>query len=58
MITAVAMPLTYSIATGLGLGFISYAAIKLGSGKWKELGIGPIVLAVLFLAKFIFLDAA
>lgn len=58
VITAVAMPLTYSIATGLGLGFISYAAIKLGSGKWKELGIGPIVLAVLFLAKFIFLDAA
>lgn len=58
VITAVAMPLTYSIATGLGLGFISYVAIKLGSGKWKELGIGVIVLAALFLAKFIFLDAA
>ncbi|MEM5517693.1 NCS2 family permease [Henriciella sp. AS95] len=58
VITAVAMPLTYSIATGLGLGFIAYTAIKIGSGKWKELSVGVIVLAALFLAKFIFLDAA
>lgn len=58
VITAVAMPLTYSIATGLGLGFITYAALKLGSGRWKDLSIGVAVLAALFLLKFIFLDNA
>ena len=58
VITAVSMPLTYSIATGLGLGFISYVAIKLGSGRWKTLSPGVFVLAVLFLLKFIFLDGA
>ncbi|MAP94497.1 MAG: guanine permease [Ponticaulis sp.] len=57
VITAVAMPLTYSIATGLGLGFITYAALKLGSGRFKELTPGVAVLAALFLLKFIFLDS-
>ncbi len=58
VITAVSMPLTYSIATGLGLGFIAYVAIKLGSGHWKKLSPGVLVLAVLFLLKFVFLDGA
>ena len=56
VITAVAMPLTYSIATGIGLGFIAYAALKLGAGKWKSLSPSVAVLAVLFLLKFVFLD--
>lgn len=56
VITAVAMPLTYSIATGIGLGFVAYAALKLGSGKWKQLSPSVAVLAILFLLKFIFLD--
>ena len=56
VITAIAMPLTYSIATGIGLGFVAYAALKLGAGKWKELSPSVAVLAVLFLLKFIFLD--
>ena len=58
VITAVAMPLTYSIATGIGLGFVAYAALKLGAGRWKQLSPGVVVVAGLFLAKFIFLDAA
>ncbi|MEM7637508.1 MAG: NCS2 family permease [Pseudomonadota bacterium] len=56
VITAVAMPLTYSIATGIGLGFVAYAALKLGAGKWKQLSPSVAVLAILFLLKFIFLD--
>ena len=40
VITAVAMPLTYSIATGIGLGFITYVALKLGSGRSKDLNLG------------------
>lgn len=56
-ITAIAMPLTYSIASGIGLGFISYAAIKLLSGKLDKIDIGVFVLATLFLLKFIFLGS-
>ena len=55
-ITAAAMPLTYSIASGIGLGFISYTAIKLLSGRWRDLGIGIVVLSTLFLLKFIFVQ--
>jgi adenine/guanine/hypoxanthine permease len=33
VITAIAMPLTYSIATGIAFGFIAYAAVKLLAGK-------------------------
>ena len=29
--------LTYSIATGLGLGFIGYTVVKLFSGRWKDI---------------------
>ncbi|MEL7041602.1 MAG: NCS2 family permease [Pseudomonadota bacterium] len=57
VITAVAMPLTYSIATGIGLGFVAYAALKLGAGKWQQLSPSVAVLAILFLLKFIFLDS-
>lgn len=52
MITALAMPLTFSIATGIGFGFISYVAIKIFSGKFKDLTIPVIVIAALFLIKF------
>lgn len=58
VITAVAMPLTYSIATGIGLGFIAFAALKAGTGKWKSLTIGVVVLAIIFLGKFVFLSPA
>lgn len=58
VITAIAMPLTYSIATGISLGFITYAALKIGTGKWKSLSIGVVVLAAVFLLKFIFLSPA
>lgn len=56
VITAVAMPLTYSIANGIGLGIIAYVFLKVGAGKWKEVGPGALVLAAAFLIKFVFLD--
>lgn len=55
-ITAIAMPLTYSIANGIGLGFILYVVLKLGAGRWKEVGYGPAAIAIAFLLKFIFID--
>lgn len=48
------MPLSYSIAHGIELGFISYAAIKLLSGRAKDVSVSVWVLAVLFLAHIVF----
>ena len=53
VVTAITMPLTYSIATGIGLGFISYALVKIVSGKMREASPAVIVLAILFAAKFV-----
>jgi AGZA family xanthine/uracil permease-like MFS transporter len=52
VVTAITMPLTYSIATGIGLGFITYALAKLISGKAREASPAVIVLALLFAVKF------
>ena len=56
VITAISMPLTFSISTGIGFGFVAYAGIKILSGRWKEAGWAVIVLAGLFILKFAFLD--
>lgn len=47
-IVAITMPLTYSIAMGLGLGFIAYVLIKAVTGRFAELTAPVIVLAVVF----------
>jgi AGZA family xanthine/uracil permease-like MFS transporter len=52
LVAAISMPLTYSIATGIGLGFITYALCKLLSGKIAEASPAVLVLAVLFAIKF------
>lgn len=54
VIVALMMPLTFSIANGIALGFIAYAAIKVFSGKAKELSGSVWFLAALFLIKLIF----
>lgn len=51
------MPLSYSIAHGIELGFIAYAAIKLLSGRYKDVSVSVWVLAVLFLAHMVFSGA-
>ena len=52
MVTVLGMPLTYSIATGIGLGFITYALAKIISGKAREASPAVMVLALLFAIKF------
>ncbi len=52
VVAAISMPLTYSIATGIGLGFIIYAACKILSGRYKEASPAVIALALLFAVKF------
>jgi AGZA family xanthine/uracil permease-like MFS transporter len=46
------VPLTYSIATGIGLGFITYALAKITAGKLSEAKPAVLVLAALFAVKF------
>jgi adenine/guanine/hypoxanthine permease len=52
VLTAIVMPLTYSIADGIAVGFIAYAAIKLASGRWRELSPMMAILAALFVLKY------
>jgi adenine/guanine/hypoxanthine permease len=52
VVAAVSMPLTYSIATGIGLGFITYALGKLIAGKFDDAKPAVLVLAVIFAIKF------
>ena len=52
MLTAIAMPFTYSIADGIAVGFISYGAIKLVSGRVREISPVMGILAVLFVLKY------
>ena len=54
VVTALAMPLTFSIANGIAFGFISYAAIKLLSGRFAETSPSMLVLAALFIVKYAF----
>ena len=52
VVTAFAMPLTYSIATGIGFGFITYVLMKLLTGRIRDASPAIIVLAIVFAAKF------
>jgi AGZA family xanthine/uracil permease-like MFS transporter len=54
VVTAIAIPLTFSIASGIGLGFLSYVGIKLVAGRWREAGGAVAVIAVAFAAKLAF----
>ncbi|MDE2783752.1 MAG: NCS2 family permease [Gemmatimonadota bacterium] len=52
IVTAIAMPFTYSIATGIGLGFITYTVVKLVAGRTSELNAAVVTVAVLFGIRF------
>ena len=54
-ICIIMMPLTYSISHGILLGMISYVAINILCGKFKNITIMMYILAVLFVLKYIFL---
>lgn len=57
-LTIVGIPLSFSIADGLALGFVSYAAIKLLCGRWRDIGWLTALLAVLLLGYFLFVREA
>ena len=56
IVCALGMPLSFSIADGIGMGFISYVAIKLLSGRAAECPVAVYVIAAIFLGKFVLLQ--
>ncbi len=54
-LTLVLIPLTYSIANGLGFGVIAWATLHLATGHYRRQDWLLYILAVLFLARFIYL---
>ena len=55
LVIIVMIPLTFSIADGIALGFLTYTALKFFSGKYNEVTIGAWFLTLIFISKFIFL---
>lgn len=56
-IVMIIMPLTFSIATGIAFGFISYCFLKLLTGKRREVSLLIYVLSALFILRFLYLKA-
>lgn len=56
VVTAIAVPLSYSIADGIGLGFITYALVKILSGKAADCPLAVYLVALIFVLKFAFLS--
>lgn len=54
-LTILATPLTFSVATGLSLGLISYTCIKVGAGKHREISLLIWILTLLFVLRYAYL---
>ena len=57
-VTLLATPLTFSIATGLSLGLMSYTLVKVAAGKFREVSPVIWILTALFVLRYIYLAAA
>jgi AGZA family xanthine/uracil permease-like MFS transporter len=57
-VTMLATPLTFSIATGLSLGLISYTIVKVASGKIRQVNPLIWILTILFILRYVYLAAA
>lgn len=55
-VTAVMMPFSFSITEGIALGFMSYCIMKVCTGRWRELNLCVVAVALLFALKIVFVD--
>ena len=55
LVMVVMIPLTFSIANGIALGFLAYVSIKVFVGEINKISSGAWFLTLVFVAKFIFL---
>ena len=56
LIMIIMIPLTFSIANGISIGFISYVVLKFAAGKKSDISLGAWFLFIIFLLKFLILD--
>ncbi len=56
LIMIIMIPLTFSIANGISLGFISYVVLKFAAGKKSDISLGAWFLFIIFLLKLLILD--
>ena len=56
LIMIIMIPLTFSIANGIAIGFISYVVLKLAARKTSDISMGAWFLFLIFVLKFILLD--
>ena len=57
-VTMLATPLTFSIATGLSLGVISYTLVKTATGQFRQVSVVLWILTALFILRYVYLAAA
>lgn len=55
LVTMIMMPLTFSIANGIALGFLTYTVLKLFTGQYRQISLSLYILSAIFLARFAFL---
>tara|TARA_Y100001968_G_scaffold64343_2_gene55083 strand:- start:3315 stop:4613 length:1299 start_codon:yes stop_codon:yes gene_type:complete len=55
LVIIVMIPLTFSIADGIALGFLTYVSLKISNGEIKAISYGAWFLTLIFISKFIFL---
>ena len=55
LVIIVMIPLTFSIANGIALGFLAYVVLKISNGEIKNISSGAWFLTAVFVSKFLFL---
>ena len=55
LIIIVMIPLTFSIANGIALGFLAYVVLKVSNGELRNISSGAWFLTAVFVSKFLFL---
>ena len=55
LVIIVMIPLTFSIADGIALGFLTYVSLKISSGEIRTVSYGAWFLTLIFISKFVFL---
>jgi AGZA family xanthine/uracil permease-like MFS transporter len=52
-VAIISIPLTYSIATGIGLAFITYTLTKIIAGRFREISVTTIIITLIFTIYFV-----
>jgi len=55
LVIIIMIPLTFSIADGIALGFLTYVVLKISNSQIKDISSGAWFLTLIFISKFIFL---